>query len=124
MAGTPPRKKRATDSGAVDPAVDPYDPNNWEEGTYEEDWIGHNPPPPCLEDPLPPAQPIQADELRLPEYVLPPKIVKPWLQASLPASVTGVLLCPLGQPPALISGMMSVTSVTLAWRLSIERPSS
>ena len=98
--GTPPHKKHATDSGAVDPAVNPYDPDNWEEGTYEEDWIGYNPPPPRPVGPLPPAPPIQADELRLPEYVLLPKIVKPQLQASLPASVTGVLLRPLGKAPA------------------------
>ena len=99
-AGTPPRKKRATDSGAVDSALDPYDPDNLEEGTYEEDWIGYNPPPPPPAGPLPPAQPIQADGLRLPEYVLPPKIAKPRLQALLPASVTGVLPCPLGTAPA------------------------
>ena len=96
-AGTPPRKKRTTDSGAVNPAVNPYDPDNWEEGTYEEDWVGYNPPPPCPVDPLPLAQPIQADELCLPKYVLLPKIVKPQLQASL---VTGVLPCPLGKAPA------------------------
>ena len=78
-AGTPPHKKHTTDSGAVDPAVDPYDPDNWEEGTYEEDWVGYNPPPPRPVDPLQPAQPIQADELHLPEYVLLPKIIKPWL---------------------------------------------
>ena len=99
-AGTPPCKKRATNSGAVDPAIDPYDPNNWEEGTYEEDWIGYNPPPPRPAGPLPPAPPIQADELCLPEYVLLLKIVKPRLQASLPASITGVLPCPLGKAPA------------------------
>ena len=98
MAGTPPHKKHTTDSGAIDPAIDPYNPDNWEEGTYE-DWIGYNPPP-HLAGPLPLAQPIQADELRLPEYVLLPKIVKPQLQASLPASVTGVLLHPLGKAPA------------------------
>ena len=44
-AGTPPRKKRATDSGTADPTLDPYDPDNWEEGMYEEDWIGYNHPP-------------------------------------------------------------------------------
>ena len=98
-AGTPPQKKRATDSGAVDPAVDPYNPDNWEEGMYEEDWIGYNPPPPRPVGPLPPAQPIQADELRLPKYVLLLKIVKPQLQASLPASVTRVWPCPLGKAP-------------------------
>ena len=73
--GMPPCKKRTTDSGAIDPALNPYDPDNWEEGTYEEDWIGYNPPPPHRVGPLPPAQPIQADELCLPKYVLPPKIV-------------------------------------------------
>ena len=78
-AGTPLCKTRTTDSGAVDPAIDPYDPDNWEEGTYKEDWVGYNPPPPHPVDPLLPAQPIQADELRLPEYVLLPKIIKPRL---------------------------------------------
>ena len=75
VAGTPPCKKHATDSGAIDPAIDPYNPDNWEEGTYEEDWMGYNPPPPRLVGPLPPAQPFQADDLRLPKYVLLPKIV-------------------------------------------------
>ena len=97
--GMPLQKKCATDNGATDPALDPYDPDNWEEGTYEEDWIGYNPPPPRPADPLLLAQPIQADELRLPEYILLPKIVKPRLQALLPASVTGVLLRPLGKAP-------------------------
>ena len=92
-------KKRATDSGTDDPTLNPYDPDNREEGTYEEDWIGYNPPPPRPAGPLPPAQPIQADELCLPEYILLLKIIKPRLQASLPASVTGVLPCPLGKAP-------------------------
>ena len=98
--GTPPCKKHTTDSGTIDPALDPYNPDNWEEGTYEEDWTRYNPPPPYPVGPLPPAQPIQADELHLPEYVLLPKIAKPWLQALLPASVTGVLPHPLGKAPA------------------------
>ena len=67
---------------------------------YEEDWIRYNPLPPRPAGPLLPAQPIQADELHLPECVLLLKIVKPWLQASLPASVTGVLPRPLGKAPA------------------------
>ena len=39
----------------------------------------------------------------LPEYVLPLKIVKPRLQASLPASVTGVLPRPLGKAPTRLA---------------------
>ena len=102
-AGTPPRKKHATDSGTTDPTLDPYNPDNWEEGMYEEDWIGYNPPPPRPAGPLPPAQPIQADELHVPKYILLPKIIKPRLQASLPASVTGVLPRPLGKAPTRLA---------------------
>ena len=67
MLGMPPHKKCATDSGAIDPALNPYNPNNWEEGTYEEDWLRYNPPPHHLVGPVLPAQPTQADELRLPD---------------------------------------------------------
>ena len=97
VGGMPPHKKRATDSDAIDPALDPYDPDSWEEGTYKEDWIGYNPHPLCLPGPVLPAQPTLADELCLPDYILLPKIVKPQLQASLPASVTRVLPHPLGK---------------------------
>ena len=61
--GMPPRKKHATDSGTIDPAINPYNPDNWEEGTYKEDWIRYNPPPPCPVGLVPLAQLIQADKL-------------------------------------------------------------
>ena len=97
--GMPLHKKHATDSGAINPALNPYDPDNWEEGPYEEDWIRYNPPPPHPLGPVLLTQPTQADKLCLPDYILLPKIVKPRLQASLPASVTGVLPHPLGRAP-------------------------
>ena len=69
----------------------------WEEGTYKEDWVRYNPPPPHPVGPLLLAQPIQADKLCLSKCILLPKIIKPQLQASLPASITGMLPCPLGR---------------------------
>ena len=103
MVGIPLHKKCTTDSGTINPTVDPYNPDNWEEGTYEEDWIRYDPPPPNPAGLVPLAQPIQADELCLPKYILLPKIIKPRLQASLPASVTGVLPCPLGKAPTRLA---------------------
>ena len=58
-------KKRATDSGTIDPALDPYDPDNWEEGTYEEDWLRYNPPPHHSVGLVLPAQLTQADKLHM-----------------------------------------------------------
>ena len=47
--------------------------------------------------------PNQSRQASLPKYILPPKIVKPWLQASLPASVTRVLPHTLGKAPARLA---------------------
>jgi len=69
MDGLPPLKKRATEGGPSDSAYDPYDPDNWEPGTYVEDYLDYGRAKSLSTGPAMQGQKKGDDILRRPEIV-------------------------------------------------------
>ena len=99
--GLPPLKKQATEGGPSDSAYDPYDPDNWVPGTYIKDYLDYGRAKSSSTGPATQGQKKGDDGLHHPEMVpLTKRNIDTWPAASLPASITGVLLYPLGKTAA------------------------